>query len=316
MGLFLRKKRKRGRPSRARRSTSLVRPWDPHRTLVGLRILLAVAVAAGVVFGWRWSEQALGRYVNENRAAEVVGASVRLSPAPSWMSRMLRDDLQTLVASTVGHGPLDDAGVRRAVMALESSPWVSQVRQVRRTSGGRVTVEAEYRRPIALVQAPDGYRLVDGGGVCLPGLYLEHQVDSLGLPVLIGVAASAPHAGGRWPGEDLRSGLSLASLLETEPYVDQVSAIDLGRRDTRGRMRLALCTRSGGMVRWGLPPGEERSIEPDAATKKQRLVEIYRRRGQIDDGGKVVDIFGADVFIHNTEAVGGDEPRRIGYTWR
>ena len=316
MALFLKKTRRRKRSSRPRRSLSGQRPWDPKRTLLGLRVLLAAAAVVIAVLGWRWSEQSLRRYASVHRSVPVESASVELSPRPSWMSDMLADDLRSLVAREVDADPMDTAGLHRAARALQNSPWVRQVWQINRPAGSRVIVRAEYRRPVALIEVTDGYRLVDGQGVCLPGLYLKHQIDSVRLPVLIGVTGRTPRAGKKWSDSAVGSGLALVRLIEVEPYIDQVRAIDLGRRDTRGRMRLAMCTRDGGVVRWGLPPGQEQSIEPSAATKKQRLVEIYRRRGSIDGGGKVVDIFGADVFIHHMDLTHSDEPRSIGYTLR
>lgn len=314
MALFLKKTKRRKRSSRSSRSLSGHRPWDPKRTLLGLRVLLAVTAVVIAVLGWRWSEQSLRRYASAHRSVPVESESVDLSPRPSWMSDMLASDLRSLVAREVDADPMASVGLHRAARALENSPWVQQVLQIHRPAGDRVTVRAEYRRPVALIEVPDGYRLVDGQGVCLPGLYLEHQIDSLRLPVLIGVTGRAPRAGEKWSGSAVGGGLALVRLIEAEPYIDQVRAIDLGRRDTRGRMRLALCTRGGGVVRWGLPPGQEQSIESNAATKKQRLLEIYRRRGSIDGGGKVVDIFGADVFIHHMDLTRSDEPRSIGYT--
>ena len=316
MGWFLTKQS--GKPKRkrsARRSTPTAPGWDPRRTLLALRAVTVAAVVLAVGLGWQWSERALCHYVSNRHSAAVAVESVTLSAAPSWMSSMLRRDLQMLVASQVSDDPLDAMALRRAVSALSASPWVARVRQIRRAPAGRLEVHAEYRRPVALVQVSDGYHLVDGQGVRLPGLYLEHQLDELGLPVLVGIAAAVPAPGQAWPGRDVHGGLALVGLLEAEPYMDQVSAIDLSRRDRRGRARLVLRTRTGGMVRWGLPPGGEQSVEPDAATKKQRLAELYRRRGQIDDGGRVVDIFGAAVFVHQLDALNADQARRIGYTW-
>ena len=313
MGLFLRKKaRKPKRARKARGSTASPRVWDGRRALFGLRVLLSVLTVVAAVFGWQWSERALADYVSTHRNATVTVESVTLASAPSWMSPMLHDELQSLVAKEVGDDPLSGFDLRRAGSALAADPWVARVGRIQRIPGGQLVVHADYRQPVALVQVGDGYHLVDSQGVRLPGLYLEHQLDRLNMPVLTGVDAAAPAAGQEWRGADLHGGLALVRLLAPEPYMNQIRAIDLGQRDSRGRARLVLWTRSGGMVRWGLPPGREQSIEPDAATKKQRLAELYRRRRQIDAGGRAVDIFGASVFIHQDFPIIGDQAAKIG----
>ena len=316
MGVFLKRsgrKPKRGR--QAKRSAATPRPWDGRRMLWCVRVLVVLAVGAGTVFGWQQGERALRRYVGAHRSAAVSPGSVMLASAPTWMSPQLQSDLRDIVANEFGADPLGGAQLRRAVRALAQNPWVGHVDQIRRAPDGQVMVQAEYRRPVALVEVPDGYHLVDASGVCLPGLYLEHQLEQLQLPVLVGVGAPTPGPGLQWPAPELRSGLALVRLLETEPYIDQVRSIELDRRDLRGRVRLALRTHTGGLVRWGLPPGREQSVEPDAATKKRRLAELYRSRSYIDDGGKTVDIFGAGVFIHQIAPAAGERNSQIGYTW-
>ena len=42
------------------------------------------------------------------------------------------------------------------------------------------------------MESADGYRLIDRERVCLPGLYLEHQIGAIGLPVLSGASTDAP----------------------------------------------------------------------------------------------------------------------------
>ena len=95
-----------------------------------------------------------------------------------------------------------------------------------------------------------------------------------------------------------RAGLRLAALIEGEPYADQVVAYDVSDRDALGRLRLRLLTEAG-MVRWGLPPGDERGLEPDSETKRRWLSSVDRRRGSIDAGGRIVDVNGAAVYVYD-----------------
>ncbi len=300
-------KNKRKRPSRSR-STSH-QPWDPQRTLVGLKVLALVAVVTAVVAGWGYAERRLGAY-----AAELSGPTVYvdLTDAPSWMNPILLDELRRTVANQVGRDPLDNDGLQRAALALSANPWIERVGRVQRCHTGVVRVYAQYRQPVAVVQGRDGYHLVSDQGVRLPGLYLSHQLDQLALPLIVGTSQAPGREGEVWPGADLHAGLSLVALLQDQSYWYQVRQVDVGHRDARGRMRLVMRTGEG-VVRWGFPPGDERAIEPPALTKKRWLGEVYRQRGSIDAGGKIVEVFGPAVFVHQRSY--DDETVRVGYTW-
>jgi len=42
------------------------------------------------------------------------------------------------------------------------------------------------------------------------------------------------------------------------------------------------------------------------------LADVYRQRGAIDAGGKIVDVFGAAIFVHQPTT--SDQRLRTGYT--
>jgi hypothetical protein len=314
MGWFLkRNKRKRPTSKPKRKTGGRAIPWDPRRTMLLTVALASLITLTAVVFGWQWADRALERYVAANKAAPVTEQTVELRDAPPWMSVMLRSELHQLVARQMNDNPLDGSDLGRAAAALRECAWVRQVHTLHREPNGRVVVRADYREPIAVVRCRDGYRLIDVQGVRLPGLYLEHQASRLGLPLIIGVAAQPAGEGDVWPGDDVQAAVRLVTLLGDEPYSDQILAYDVSGRDSRGRLRLALRTGDGGLVRWGLAPGREQAVEPDAATKKNWLASVYRQRGRIDAGGKVVDLYGAAVFVHQAPAQ--DSAERIGYHW-
>jgi hypothetical protein len=294
MGWFLGSKKKRGKP---RRRAGLVehKPWDPKRTLAGLKALGVFALAVGLVIGWRYSERYLLEYARQRQAAPVTADQVELVDAPAWMNQDIREQVRSVAAAHIDPDPMDGKSLRRAAEALRDDPWVREVIQVARRSGGRVLVSARYRMPVAVIQGRDGYHLVDIQGVCLPGLYTLPQVDRLGLVLVTGVSSAPPaNAGEVWPGEDVRAGLALVRLLADEPYVDKIRSFDVGQRDERGRLRLVLHT-ADGTVRWGLPPGQEHAIEPDAQVKLGWLRQLAQRDGALSTGGQIIDIYGPAV---------------------
>ncbi|MEM8737774.1 MAG: hypothetical protein AAGG38_04760 [Planctomycetota bacterium] len=261
-------KRKAGRGAKAK-------GWDPERTLLGLKLLGGLVLAVVVVVGWNTTENVLGRYATEARSSEVTTASVELVDAPAWMDTGLADRLRRKVAHSVNENPLDGRGLRDAAVMLDEDPWVARVAQVRRAPRGVVKVRANYRTPAAMVRDQKdpglGY-VVDREGVWLEGPVERAASRWSGLPWVTGVSAPPP-AGGygkAWPGSDLLAALSLERLLHREEYADQITAYDVSHRDLRGRLWLVLYT-DGPAIVWGLAPGQERAVEPEAPVKLAAL---------------------------------------------
>ncbi len=275
-------------------------PWDPQRTLKGLVFLGAMSCAVSIVFIWRYAEDRLAAYTAalDGACAQVFYPDrIELADAPPWMSPAVRQTLTGLIAQQIDANPFGHNSLKQAVFVLSTNPWVERVNKLERVHPGRLRVYAQYRQPIAVVEGRDGYHLVDHQATRLPGRYLKQQVAHLRLPVIVGVSFAPPHPGQRWRGRDLQAALGLAQTLSDQPYLGQIQSIDASDRDTRNRIRLLLHT-DRGLVRWGLPPGQEQGLEPAAEIKKQRLALVYRQRGAIDAGGKVVDLFGPAVFVH------------------
>ncbi|MEM9881617.1 MAG: hypothetical protein AAF800_01715 [Planctomycetota bacterium] len=268
--------------------------WDPRRTLAGLKLLGWVVLVGGVALGWALGERSLSRYVTGTRGAAVTPASVLLVDAPAWLDGGIGPQIKRQVAHALTADPLDGGGLRDAAATLSDGnacPWVAEVRQVRRRPGGVVEVTADYRTPTAMVRDrgnPDAGHVVDAKGVWLDGPVDRAASPFAHLPLITGVHADPP-AGGYglpWPGSDVTAALDLERLLRTEVYADQVTAYDVSHRDLRGRLWLVLYT-DGPAIVWGLPPGAERSVEPEAPVKLAALRDwAYRHAGRINVQGR------------------------------
>lgn len=303
------------------------KPWNPARTLANIEAILAVALLAAIIAGWSFAERRLTQYVHVRELPRIGGRQVELTNAPAWMSPGLRTEVQMSVAGVASGDPLDSASLERVVEALCKNPWVARVERVQRLPGGRLSVVADYREPIATVETPDGFHLVDIKGIHLPGLYREDQLAALGLPRIVGAHERAGEHGQPWPGEDVKAGLALIRVLRNEAYLGQITAFDVGDRyatpvDKKElvRIKLALKTRRGQVI-WGSPPGKEIPLEPDTNVKKRRLNEIRSDRrsgGSIDAGGRNVWIDGAATFAKDTvsqEPLEQEPAVQVGYTW-
>ena len=272
--------------------------------------LAVAALIIATLVGWRYAKS----YLVDNAAAATTAPTsqqVRLADAPPWLNKLVRQHLRQQVSACLQHDPWGRASLGRSVAALEQNPWVRKVRRLRRQRNGTVTVSADYRRPVAVVGSQHGYHRVDVHGVQLPGLFVHSKLESLGMPLIMGVGAPPPGEGLHWPGDDLFAALALVRFLEDQPYRKQIKYIDASSRDHRGRVRLALVTQNG-CVRWGLAPGIGDPIEPDTSIKLRRLATVYRRWRAIDAGGKTVDIYGPAIFIRSVAH--HDRQIQAGYT--
>ncbi len=291
MGWFLSNKKKKPK-SRRKASLTEQKAWDPQRTLAGLKVLGGFALAITLIIGWRYGERYLLNYTKDKHQGPVTIEMVELVDAPAWMSEGIRDQVRQTVSTQVNPDPMDGSSLRDAAKALKEDPWVHDVIQIARRNDGRVLVSAQYRQPVAIVESSDGYHLVDAEGVCLPGVYQGYEVNRLGFMMIQGVTSPPPASAGKiWPGEDVQVSLSLLRLLSEEPYVSNIKACDVSQRDERGRLRLFLHT-TNGIIDWGLPPGQENAIEPDAKTKLDSLRDLVEGRTALSNGGTIYDISG------------------------
>ncbi len=271
--------------------------WDPARTMRVVKWLVVFAVVVGGVIGYRWVEQRLSAYASQRRAS-VIGADqvVLVTDRPLVAGEAgVAEHLGQLVSALVSADPLDNAGLERAGRAVMADPWVRELHSVQRVSrgsrGGRseVIVNASIRSPMARVRDAGGvFRTLSGDGVWLPPL----EEGSSALPQVWGVGSPPPQAvGGRWEGEAVEGALALVAVLRDEAFAEEIEAYDASGRDAMGRLRLTLHTRAGGLVRWGLPPGREGTVEVPVAVKLGHLRTNHDERGGIDLGGYVVDVF-------------------------
>lgn len=300
MGWFLtRKSKSTGRKaSKTKRSSVKRKPWDPQRTLAGLKLLGVFVLSIAMVAGWWRVQNALVSYVGRSQASTISPQEVEMVNIPSWMNPQVHQDLQILAANQISASPLNVNSLQSAYLALSQNAWVQEVNQIQRVSADHVRIVATYRQPAAFIEQGDNCYLIDTKGIRLPGIYQTQQASQLPLTVLRGVGSRPCLQGQPWQGQDVQAGLSLIAELSVEPYRQQVEAIDVSGRDSRGRIHLAILTGQGGIVRWGLPPGHEQSIEPSAATKRSWLTQLVRENGQIDAGGKMVDLYRAALFVH------------------
>lgn len=297
---FLKRKNPKGRGRRTpARKPKTPRAWDQARAWrvfrIGTTCALLLAVGLGLTLGRHWISQQVAADPDEAEA-EIV-----FERMPRWMRDGPAETLTRRVSEHWTGNPLDADALHKIAEALEDSAWIEQVNRVQRISATRLEIAADYRAPAAVVAGNGGFYLIDERGVRLPRVYAMEKLRPLGLLPMVGVASDPPKPGAVWPGGDVQAGLDLTRLIESQPWTEQVRAIDVTNfqhRADRRRPHLLLLT-DRGTVRWGRAPGDEGVLEPSASRKLamlQRVAETYD--GRIDARGRVVDVFTDTPLVH------------------
>ncbi len=271
-----------GEPGTIRRAFG--RAWTLAAHLSRKQWLTIVGVIA-VLAGARWG---LGRMEMTARGLPQCNPTPRLQivDMPDWA---MKEGWTPRLASAVSLDPadnwLDDRLAERIAERFRQSGWVKDVCWVRKYADGSIRVKCDFRRPLGMVKAKEGYIPVDVEGYRLPEVY---DRLSPGWIVIEGVNAAPPAVGQKWEGGDLRAGIRLTAMLFDQPWANRISAIDVsnyqGRRD-RARHHIVLATQQGTRIRWGSAPGEE--IEEPTPAEKIRNIEQQLR---IDIGRAWIDV--------------------------
>lgn len=306
------------RRSQSKKRKTQVRPepgFDARRLVENLAsfrplgaLLCVLAVLGGVVFGL----EILKKHVQANPEFTSTDYQVVLDNPPDWVvqerweSRILdcarevieQDAIERLSEEIELPAPASTTGTRqvgaekpiaeRIHDALLESGWVRQVHRIVAGHDGVIRIEADYRRPVAMIQFNDEqdrerYVAVDGEGVCLPELYERVEPDS-GWIRIFGVQERPTFEDDRayqFQGKDALAGIRLARELgarafDKRPYwhyINGITVLNYGGRQRRDDAHIKLLRRDGGIpVIWGSAIGDEIiNEEPDWRAKLRTL---------------------------------------------
>jgi hypothetical protein len=246
--------------------------------------------------------------VAENLAWPTTTPRVVLKNRPVWMSQNLAEQIARSVQPEHPSSSLDHSLLRQTAETLGFSPWVKEVRQVRRvfgqSAGDTIEIDCDFRTPAALVAASTGeYILVDSEGIKLPERFpvsakppriMFGPDGHVTLRIIEGVTANPPFADGqKWAGEDLAAGLELLRLLYGRACTEEIYKVNVsnykGRRNNRDP-QLTLVTKYNSVVWWGEPVKQTFFAELHPAEKLERLALLKERYGRVDAGFSWIDI--------------------------
>lgn len=206
---------------------------------------------------------------------------IRFTNTPTWIGDSLINELGR-VASLQIDGTRPDQGQLTAIHhALDRSRWFEVVRTVHRAADGDIEVDATFLRPVAVVVDDFGEVVIGQGGRPLPaGIHMESGQH---IVRITSPTENRPtRAQRQWLGDDMAAAIELHALLQLQPWVEQVKAIDLANYDRTGR--LVLISHRGKRIVWGSRPGQETGLEATAPNKIARLANHYHTHRTIDLG--------------------------------
>ena len=298
MGWFLSNK-KTTKKKKTKRGKSAQANWDPQRTLLGVKFAGVAGGVLAIALAWHFGTQRLEAYVNTNHAQPITAEDIRFSDEPTHLGVVELNQLRAELAQLIGPEPLNRTGLTAAAKALrDQHDLVRELRQVRRTPHGTVEIDLDFRTPAAIIQmrnpktglpSQDGYHVIDEQGYQMFG---PKRLDDLDLPIqrlpqIRGVNSDFRprdnHGEYRWQGPEVDAALALIATLKGTPAIDFVDSISVNIRDERDRIRLVINTLvvpARGVepiacqIVWGLPPGQERAIEPDVDRKVTALTTL------------------------------------------
>ncbi len=190
-----------------------------------------------------------------------------------------------------GHAEPEDPIARQVHDALAASGWVREIRSVVTGQDGVIGIDAEYRRPVAMIHFKNmrgQYRFVavDRDGVRLPELYEQVDSDS-GWIRIFGVRVNAPpEAGQPFTTDDAQAGVRIAREISEQPYwrhITGITVLNYGGRERQDETHIKLLRRQGASILWGSAIGEEIEEAP-WETKLANLGLALKRgvKGEID----------------------------------
>jgi len=297
-----RKKPKTRKPARTRSSgPGPLRRWwaglsDSTRRAIGRGALTVIALAATAA-AVTWAMGSMRRFVLTRPAFAGSSARIVIADRPEWMSDWLADQIhcELLDGASGTDWTFDSRLARRVHDAAARCPWVRRLHEVRIERGpanqadslcaaGRIVVRADWRRPVAMGMGRNTDQYIDAQGFALPA----HQVrPDKPLMRIIGLAARAPRTGERWNGADVTAGLRMIRLLQTRPYADQITAVDVSNINLRQNLNdpairlVAVTGREMTEIRFGdLPADGAPPVGPSIRRRLDNLEGWYNRNQQ------------------------------------
>ena len=256
----------------------------------GLKVTATIMVLAIIAGGGAVGLIYMDRYVQRTAAAATPSGSLKLIDPPAWIETQ-QLWIDKLVDTAGGmRFPLNDQAAQYVTQRLSALSWLNNIHV--QTTPEYITVKADYRRPVGLVDIGRGkkYYLAEDMTV------LEYlPIDSVPVIEITGIAAekTIPEPGLPWRAEDAIAAVQLLDYLFRcdlvylkngqiqKPLLDEIESIDVSNFAARkssspNRPHIYLKVLDGTQVNWGAAIGQgNRYIEAKADKKCLKLYEHF-----------------------------------------
>ena len=240
-------------------------------------LLLAVFVGLGFL-GWFFVRHSL----SERAEYRLLAERVRVSEAPPWIPSDFVDAV--LRSSGLTSASLLDADLsEKLAKAFAADSWVESVVRVELRFPSGADVALVYRRPVAVVEVPQGLLPIDSNGVLLRTDYFIHIApEKKNDYVRVSGIRSTPlgGVGTAWGDPLVHSSAQLAALLEdVTKTLELTTILPVVEKTAAGPQTVfRLRTAAGTEFHWG----RFESDEPQNDVGKKRLLELARLFGSLD----------------------------------
>ena len=235
-------------------------------------VLLAIGVSATVLVPLALPYLPDLRERSEYRLPASEISVVRM---PHWVPHDLVDQVVEANALPDELSLLDENLTQDIADSFALHPWVANVLSVRKTFPGRIDVELEFRKPVAMVQVSNGMYPVDASGALLPPT--DFSVADTGKFLVIQNVKSTPQgpAGTNWGDVGVVGAARLADVLFAHWKQYGLAAIVVPRQSAADAKPddfiYELLTTGGSRIVWGRIPDSDYPGELSAEQKIGRL---------------------------------------------
>ena len=273
-------------------------PGGLARSLAGPgRWALLVAVlgsAAGGLWFTTWDH--VRAHVISAVEYRLDPANIEVTPPPPWVHTNVKAEVIRNASLDASQSVLDENLTVNIAQAFALHPWIAKVTRVSKHHPARVKVDVVYRQPVAMVEVSGGLLPVDGDGVLLPSDDFS-PAEARKYPRLAEVkTVPIGPQGTRWGDARVTGGAKLAALIMADwqamklaRIVPTVPAAGVRSGDD---ISYELVSLGGTRVLWGHAPGSERSGDPAAADKLERLQRYLAQHESLEgaSGPQVLDV--------------------------
>lgn len=282
------------------------RPLARRRALVAAILAVVAALALGGAAVWRVVSPMIAR--GQRYVLQAEG--ITISDPPEWIV----GDVRRQVIETSGLAGrlsiLDPNFVTTIEHAFALHPWVDKVERIEKRYPPTAHVEIAYRRPVAVVEVPQGESAlllpVDAHGIHLPADDVP-MIRRTYLPRITGIVGQPP-VGRPWddprvPGA-VELTIRLADVWESLNLTSIVPSALVKVQGPHSYFAYDLVNRGGTRIAWGPAPQSAPPGEDDFTAKLARLKQCVAQYAALEwvDWPEVIDIRSRHIDVKWREA--------------